>query len=175
MTGTDTSACVLVVFGGAGDLTRRLLLPALLNLAAEGELPERFALVGFARTDLDDESFRQRLDDAVKEHVRREIDPGLWATLRRNVRWVQGNFDEPEAYVRLRETLGEVGGSGGCDLFYLACPPRFFGEVATQLDAVGLAREEDARARRLVVEKPFGRDLTSARELNRHLKDLKRF
>ena len=170
MTGTDTSACVLVVFGGAGDPTRRLLLPALLNLAAEGELPERFALVGFARTDLDDESFRQRLDDAVKEHVRREIDPGLWATLRRNVRWVKGNFDEPEAYVRLRETLGEVGGSGGCDLFYLACPPRFFGEVATQLDAVGLAREEDGRARRLVVEKPFGRDLTSARELNRHLR-----
>ena len=75
--GHDASACVLVVFGGAGDLTRRLLLPALLNLAAEGELPERFALVGFARTDLDDEGFRQRLDEAVKKHVRREIEPGL--------------------------------------------------------------------------------------------------
>ena len=173
MTGTDTSACVLVVFGGAGDLTRRLLLPALLNLAAEGELPERFALVGFARTDLDDESFRQRLDDAVKDHVRREVDPGLWATLRSNVRWVKGNFDDPEAYIRLRETLEEIRGeqgTSGCDLFYLACPPRFFGDVATQLDAVGLARGEDGRARRLVVEKPFGRDLASARELNRHLR-----
>jgi len=173
VTGTDTSACVLVVFGGAGDLTRRLLLPALLNLAAEGELPERFTLVGFARTDLDDESFRQRLDDAVKDHVRREVDPGLWATLRSNVRWVKGNFDDPEAYIRLRETLEEIRGeqgTSGCDLFYLACPPRFFGDVATQLDAVGLARGEDGRARRLVVEKPFGRDLASARELNRHLR-----
>jgi glucose-6-phosphate 1-dehydrogenase len=173
--GRDTSACVLVVFGGAGDLTRRLLLPALLNLAAEGELPERFALVGFARTDLDDESFRKRLDDAVKEHVRRELDPELWATLRRNVHWVRGNFDDPEAYVRLRETLGEIRGeqgTSGCDLFYLACPPRFFRDVATQLAAAGLTTEEAGHARRLVVEKPFGRDHTTARELNRHLRSV---
>ena len=175
MTGTDTSACVLVVFGGAGDLTRRLLLPALLNLAAEGRLPERFALVGFGRTDLDDEGFGERLDAAVKEHVRRKVDPGLWATLRRRVRWVKGAFDDPEAYTRLRETLGEIRGeqgASGCDLFYLACPPRFFGDVATQLAAAGLAREEAGHARRLVVEKPFGRDLASARELNRHLRSV---
>ncbi len=172
-TNTDAGGCVLVVFGGAGDLTRRLLLPALLNLAAEGRLPERFALVGFARTDLDDDTFRERLDAAVKEHGRREIDPGLWAALRRNVRWVRGAFDEPEAYARLRETLAEIRGeqgASGCDLFYLACPPRFFGDVATQLAAAGLAREEPGHARRLVVEKPFGRDLASARELNRHLR-----
>lgn len=170
----DDGGCVLVVFGGAGDLTRRLLLPALLNLAAEGRLPERFSLVGFARTDLDDESFRERLDGAVEKHVRRKLDPALWAKLRSNVRWVRGNFDDPEAYKKLREVLTEIHGEGGsgCDLFYLACPPRFFGDVATQLGEVGLAREENGRARRLVIEKPFGRDLSSARELNRHLRSV---
>ncbi|MGD8897003.1 MAG: glucose-6-phosphate dehydrogenase [Acidobacteriota bacterium] len=164
--------CALVVFGGAGDLTRRLLLPALLNLAAEGRLPEHFALVGFARTDLDDEGFRERLDTAVKEHGRKDLDPALWAALRPRVRWVRGNFDEPEAYERLAKTLSEVHagpGSGACDLFYLACPPRFFADVATRLGAAGLAREGDGRSRRLVVEKPLGRDLASARELNQHL------
>jgi glucose-6-phosphate 1-dehydrogenase len=171
VTTAGNAGCVLVVFGGAGDLTRRLLLPAILNLAAEGRLPERFAIVGFARTDLDDESFRERLDDAVEKHARKKLDPALWAALRPRVRWVRGAFDDPEAYERLAKTLSEMHGAreGGCDLFYLACPPRFFGDVATQLGAAGLAREEDGRSRRLVVEKPFGRDLTSARALNRHL------
>ncbi len=169
------AGCTLVVFGGAGDLTRRLLLPALLNLAAEGRLPDRFSLVGLARTDLDDESFRGRLDGAVEEHGREGLDPALWAALRPNVRWVRGNFDEPEAYTRLAEVLAEVRGgreAGGCDLFYLACPPRYFEDVATRLGAAGLAREEDGRSRRLVVEKPFGRDQASARGLNRHLMEI---
>jgi glucose-6-phosphate 1-dehydrogenase len=172
--GDGAPGCVLVVFGAAGDLTRRLLLPALLNLAAERRLPERFALVGFARTDLDDESFRQRLDEAVKEHARGGLDPALWARLRPNVRWVRGSFDEPEAYERLVKTLAEVhaGDVGGCTLFYLACPPGFFDAVVTRLGASGLARDEDGRASRLVVEKPFGRDLASARKLNRHLLDV---
>jgi glucose-6-phosphate 1-dehydrogenase len=173
---TDTPreqpGCTLVVFGGAGDLTRRLLLPALLNLAAEGRLPGRFSLVGFARTDLDDESYRERLDGAVEAHAREGLDPALWAALRPRVRWVRGDFDEPEAYGRLARVLSEARGGHdgvGCDLFYLACPPRFFEEVATRLGAEGLAREEGPRARRLVVEKPFGRDQASARELNRHV------
>jgi glucose-6-phosphate 1-dehydrogenase len=167
----DRPGCSLVVFGGAGDLTRRLLLPALLNLAAEGRLPEDFSLVGFARTDLDDETYRQRLDGAVEAHAREGLDPALWAALRPRVRWVRGGFDDPEAYTRLATTLGEVHGAqgpGGCDLFYLASPPRYFEDVATNLGAAGLSREED-RSRRLVVEKPFGRDQASARELNRHL------
>jgi glucose-6-phosphate 1-dehydrogenase len=167
----DAGGCVLVVFGAAGDLTRRLLLPALLNLAAERRLPERFALVGFARTELDDEGFRKRLDAAVKEHARDGLDPALWARLRPNVRWVRGNFDEPEAYDRLAKTLAEVhaGDVGGCNLFYLACPPDSFDVVVTRLGACGLARDEGGRSSRLVVEKPFGRDLASARKLNRHL------
>ncbi len=166
------AGCALVVFGGAGDLTRRLLVPALLNLAAEGRLPERFALVGYARTDLDDESYRERLDEAVREYAREDLDPALWAALRPRVRWVRGGFDEPEGYARLKEVLGEVhgpGGGGGCDVFYLACPPPFFEEIANRLGTAGLAREEDGRSRRLVVEKPFGRDRSSAQELNRRL------
>ena len=111
----------------------------------------------------------------MAEHTREGLDPALWAALRPRVRWVRGDFDDPEAYARLAETLSEVHGApgtGGCDLFYLACPPRYFEEVATQLGAAGLAREEDGRSRRLVVEKPFGRDQASARELNRHLMEV---
>jgi glucose-6-phosphate 1-dehydrogenase len=168
------TGCVLVVFGGAGDLTRRLLVPALLNLAAEARLPERFSLVGYGRTDLDDARYRDRLDAAVKEHARKDLDTTLWSGLRDRIRWVRGGFDDADCYVRLRETLDEVRGGqvDGCDVFYLACPPRFFEEVATRLGAVGLARNEEGRSRRLVVEKPFGRDRPSARELNRRLLDV---
>jgi glucose-6-phosphate 1-dehydrogenase len=168
------AGCVLVVFGGAGDLTRRLLVPALLNLAAEGRLPNGFSLVGYGRTDLDDDSYRKRLDEAVRQHARESLDPALWRDLRRRVHWVRAGFDEPEGYQRLEHTLGEIrdGNGRGCDLFYLACPPRFFEEVATRLGAAGLAAEEKQRARRLVVEKPFGRDRASARELSRRLLDV---
>jgi glucose-6-phosphate 1-dehydrogenase len=166
------SPCALVVFGGAGDLTRRLLLPSLLNLAAEGRLPDHFALVGYARTDLDDESYREKLDQAVRTYASKELDPALWRKMRPRVRWVRGGFDDPGGYERLSAVLEEIDaehGKGGCSVFYLACPPRYFEEVARQLGAAGLARSEEGRGRRLVVEKPFGRDLESARELNRHL------
>jgi len=165
-------ACVLVVFGAGGDLTRRLLVPALLNLAAEGRLPERFALVGFGKTDLDDETMRGRLDAAVREHASKDIDPALWKALRPRVRFVRGRFDDPAPYSELKRELERVDaehGTGGSYLFYLACPPRFFADVSDHLGAVGLAREEEGRWRRVVVEKPFGRDLASARELNRRL------
>jgi glucose-6-phosphate 1-dehydrogenase len=167
------NGCALVVFGAGGDLTRRLLLPALLNLAAEGRLPERFALVGFGRTDLDDERLRQRLDEAVRDHARPGLDPALWAALRPRVRYVRGRFDEDEAYGALRSTLEEVDrahGTAGRYLFYLACPPRFFAEVSDRLGGQGLAREDGDRWRRLVVEKPFGDDLHSARVLNDRLR-----
>jgi glucose-6-phosphate 1-dehydrogenase len=170
--GRNPAECTLVVFGGAGDLTRRLLLPSLLNLASEGRLPDRFALVGYARTNLDDESFRERLDEAVEVHASKDLDPGLWKKLRPRVYWVRGGFDDPEGYQRLKRVLDRVGadqGTAGCTVFYLACPPRYFEEVARQLGAAGLVRNEKGCCRRLVVEKPFGRDLESARELNRHL------
>jgi glucose-6-phosphate 1-dehydrogenase len=168
----NASQCTLVVLGGAGDLTRRLLLPSLLNLAAEGRLPDRFALVGYARTDLDDESYREKLDEAVRTHASKDLDPGLWKSLRPRVRWARGGFDDPEGYERLKTVLQEVGdehGTAACAVFYLACPPRYFAEVARRLGAAGLARNEKGRSRRLVVEKPFGRDLASARDLNRRL------
>jgi len=169
------ASCTLVVFGGAGDLTRRLLLPAILNLAREGRLPEGFSLVGYGRTDLDDEGYRERLDDALESHARNTVDPALWAALRARVRWVRGNFDDPDGFARLGRTLAEVGsppGAPGCVLFYLACPPRYFLDVARQLGAAGLAREVSGQSRRLIVEKPFGRDLASARDLNLRLLEI---
>jgi glucose-6-phosphate 1-dehydrogenase len=167
------NGCALVVFGAGGDLTRRLLLPALLNLAAEGRLPERFAVVGFGRTDLDDERLRQRLDEAVRAHARPGLDPALWAALRPRVRYVRGRFDDDEAYGRLRSVLEEVDRAHGTDgryLFYLACPPSFFTDVSDRLGRHDLARENGGRWRRLVVEKPFGSDLDSARALNGRLR-----
>jgi len=167
------NGCVLVVFGAGGDLTRRLLVPALLNLAAEDRLPERFALVGFGRTDLDDERLRERLDAAVKEHARPGLDPALWKALWPRVRYVRARFDEREGYVRLQAELEKVDtdhGTGGRYLFYLACPPTFFSHVSDNLGATGLATGTSGRWRRIVVEKPFGHDLGSALELNRHLR-----
>jgi len=166
------NGCVLVVFGAGGDLTRRLLIPALLNLAAEGRLPERFAFVGYGKTELDDETLRERLDAAVKEHVHKDLDPELWKALRARVSYVRGRFDDKDAYGQLKAELERVDGEHGTSgryLFYLACPPRFFGDVSDHLGAYGLDREENGRWRRIVIEKPFGHDLESALALNRRL------
>ena len=102
------NGCVLVVFGAGGDLTRRLLIPALLNLAALGRLPERFALIGFGKTDLDDETLRERLDAAVKEHAHKDLDPALWKALRARVSFVRGRFDDESAYGQLKAELERV-------------------------------------------------------------------
>jgi len=163
--------CALVVFGAGGDLTRRKLVPALLHLAEGGLLPERMALVGMGKTEFDDEGLRERLDEAVAEHAS-ELDPSHWRKLRPRVSFVQGRFEDPAGYERLTQALrrtDEAHGTGGRYLFYLAAPPRFFVPITERLAAAGLAREENGSFRRLVVEKPFGRDLESARELNRRL------
>ena len=161
----------LVIFGVTGDLSRKKLMPAVYDLANRGLLPPGFALVGFARREWEDDDFAQIVQDAVKAHARTEYREEIWQQLSQGIRFVQGDFDDPDAFRRLRETvetLDHERGTMGNHAFYLSIPPRAFSVVAEQLLASGLVKESagDERWRRVVIEKPFGHDLESARELN---------
>lgn len=166
--------CVMVIFGASGDLTRRLLIPSLYNLAHDGLLPRNFAVVGMARQEMSQEDFRRDMHKALQESTRvKQVDAPLWEELQKRLYYVSGAFQEPEGYTRLADTLlqcDRTHGTRGNYLFYLATPPTFFGEIVQQLGRADLAqeREEEGRGwRRTIIEKPFGHDLVSARTLNR--------
>ncbi|GAB3269139.1 glucose-6-phosphate dehydrogenase [Microbacterium sp. MEC084] len=161
----------LVIFGVTGDLSRKKLMPAVYDLANRGLLPPGFALVGFARRDWEDQDFAQVVQDAVKQYARTEYREETWQQLAAGIRFVQGEFDDPEAFRRLRETVDRLDverGTMGNHAFYLSIPPKAFPVVAQQLLDSGLVddKPDDDRWRRVVIEKPFGHDLASARELN---------
>ena len=163
--------CAMVIFGANGDLTRRKLIPALYNLRRNNLLSDDFAVIGFAR-ELDDESYRKRLGEEIKKHLTGELDKEVWDWLAERIHTVSGNFKDPDAYQRLKKSLAKVDderGIGGNYLYYLATPPSFFSEVPRRLREAELTAEEGDRWRRVIVEKPFGRDLDSARTLNREL------
>src|SRR4051812_41542921 len=164
--------CGLVLFGVTGDLSRKKVMPAIYDLANRGLLPPGFSLTGFARRDWAHEDFAQVVHDAVKAHARTEFREEVWKQLAEGFRFVPGNFDDDTAFNTLRRTideLDEVRGTGGNHAFYLAIPPGFFGNVVGQLKEHGLARPASGSWRRVVVEKPFGHDEQSARELNQTL------
>ncbi len=168
---SPTGPCAMVIFGAGGDLTRRKLIPALYNLRDGGLLPDSFAVVGFAR-ELDDKGFRDKLRREVRKHLTGDFKPALWEWIEERLYCSPGNFRDADAYVRLKDTLAEVDerhGTEGNYLHYLATPPSFFAEIPRRLNEVGLTRERGKRWRRVIVEKPFGHDLDSARELNRNL------
>ena len=158
----------LVVFGATGDLTRRKLLPAVYNLAHEGALPERFELVGVARSEQSDEDFREMAREAIERFSRRRPDPYVLDALLAGMRYLPGTFDDDDVYGDLDRTLDDVDSDSGVQLnrlFYLATAPQFFPVICAKLGAAGLHRSEAAETR-IVIEKPFGYDLASARELN---------
>ncbi len=164
--------CVLVIFGAAGDLTRRLLLPAIANLRDTGLLPEKFAILGVARNELSDDVFRHDLGEDLKSFATIKIDPADIAWFTERAYYLPGDFADPSTYTKLARRLKEIAGkheAGSNYLFYLATPPKVFGLVAEQLGKAGLTREEEGTWRRLIVEKPFGTDLHSAQALNRQL------
>jgi glucose-6-phosphate 1-dehydrogenase len=164
--------CAIVIFGGAGDLTKRKLLPALYNLRLHGLLPRDFAIIGVSRREMSDEVFRDQLTRDMREFVTRPVDGAVWEDFRRRLYYCQGASGDPATYRRLAERLKEVGarhGTRGNALFYLATPPDLFAEIVRRLGAAGLARETNSGWRRVIVEKPFGRDLISARALNRDI------
>jgi glucose-6-phosphate 1-dehydrogenase len=167
--------CGLVLFGVTGDLSRKKVMPAIYDLANRGLLPPGFSLVGFARRDWADQDFAQIVHDAVKEHARTPFREEVWNQLSEGFRFVPGNFDDDAAFEHLRRTIEELDqlrGTGGNMAFYLAIPPSFFGTVVGQLKEHGLADRSAGQWRRVVVEKPFGHDLESARELNDILADV---
>src|SRR5262245_20107134 len=164
--------CTLVIFGASGDLTRRLLVPALYNLAAGGLLGESYSIIGVARPELSSEAFRSGLEKGLREFATRPVDERIAKSMFSSVDYVQGDFDDPKVYERLRQTLERVEqtrSTRGNRLFYLATPPAAFALIGGQLGRSGLAREENGAWRRLIVEKPFGTDLASALNLNRQL------
>ncbi|MEB3068499.1 glucose-6-phosphate dehydrogenase [[Mycobacterium] vasticus] len=161
--------CGVVIFGVTGDLARKKLMPAIYDLANRGMLPPTFALVGFARRDWADEDFADVVYQAVKEHARTPFRQAVWDRLAAGFRFVAGTFDDDDAFARLSKTLEDLDaerGTGGNHAFYLSIPPAAFPVVCEKLHASGLARPRDGRWSRVVIEKPFGHDLSSARELN---------
>ncbi|MBO1334365.1 glucose-6-phosphate dehydrogenase assembly protein OpcA [Streptomyces sp. VRA16 Mangrove soil] len=159
----------LVIFGVTGDLSRKKLMPAVYDLANRGLLPPGFSLVGFARREWQDEDFAQEVHDAVKQHARTPFREEVWQQLIQGMRFVQGNFDDDDAFETLKHTIQDLDksqGTGGNFAFYLSVPPKFFPQVVQQLKKHGLADAPDGSWRRAVIEKPFGHDLASAKELN---------
>ena len=164
--------CAIVIFGATGDLTKRKLLPSLYNLRSNGLLPRDFALVGVVRKPMDDEAFRDIMSAEIREFATRPVDPQLWAEFRERLHCVSGDLESPETFRKLGERLAELDRehrTGGNALFYLATPPDAFGPLVLRLGESGLIREEGERWRRVIVEKPFGRDLDSARQLNEQI------
>jgi glucose-6-phosphate 1-dehydrogenase len=168
--------CTIVIFGASGDLTKRKLLPALYNLAKEQLLPDELAVIGYARRDIGTPNFRERLGEEAGQHVGK-LDPEVWKWLESRVYYQRGDLDTPEDYAGLERTLAEVEQrhkTGGNILFYLATAPDLFAPVVRRLHERGLTteveREGSSRWRRVIVEKPFGHDLVTAKALNRDLR-----
>ncbi|MBP3080414.1 Glucose-6-phosphate 1-dehydrogenase [Streptomyces sp. ADI96-15] len=159
----------LVIFGVTGDLSRKKLMPAVYDLANRGLLPPGFSLIGFARREWQDQDFAEVVHDAVKEYARTPFREEVWQQLAQGMRFVQGTFDDDASFETLKATMEELDkeqGTGGNFAFYLSVPPKFFPKVVQQLKKHGLADAPEGSWRRAVIEKPFGHDLASARELN---------
>jgi glucose-6-phosphate 1-dehydrogenase len=168
MSNPRADAGILVIFGASGDLTRRKLLPAMYNLAESGHLPEEFAILGVARPRLDRDAYRSQMRERVRAAEGEPLDDRKWTRIEERLYYVSGEFNDPQLYTMLARTLDEIRDAHGIPpnyLFYLAVPPDLFGTVATQLAEAGLTRE-DVGWRRIIIEKPFGYDLASARALN---------
>jgi glucose-6-phosphate 1-dehydrogenase len=172
--------CAMVIFGSSGDLTKRLLIPALYNLAKAGRLSDKFALIGVDRTDRSHEEFRAYLAEGVRSFVSdtgtgpvtAPFDARAWEFLAARMTHLKGDVTDPAMYDQLGQALKEIEtahGTAGNVVFYLAVAASLFAPVVERLAAAGLTREEDQHWRRVIIEKPFGHDLESARELDARL------
>ncbi|MCF7689114.1 MAG: glucose-6-phosphate dehydrogenase [Cephaloticoccus sp.] len=162
---------VVVIFGASGDLTARKLIPAVYNLGADSLLPTDFHLVGYGRKEIPDEEFRKLAADAIKEFSRREPDEKVWDRIASNTTYVAGGYDDPAAYQRLARHIDEIEKRVGRDvqaLFYISTPPSVFAPILRNLGAAGLAGKHLGAPHhaKVIIEKPFGRDLESALALN---------
>jgi glucose-6-phosphate 1-dehydrogenase len=170
--GQRAGACVVVIFGASGDLTKRKLLPALYNLAKDGLLPKEFALVGSARSPISHEDYKKKVAQDLRDFATTAVDPKLVDWFTERAYYQAGDAKDPFLYKQLADLLHQLDekhGTSGNYCFYLATAPNYFVEITRQLGAAGLT-QENTHWRRVVYEKPFGRDLDSARTLNREIR-----
>lgn len=164
----------VVIFGATGDLTGRKLVPALFSLAVENRLPQHFRVVGFARTKWSHDEFRQKMREAVEEHGRYDLKENerVWESFAQNFFYIAGNFNEAKDFKAIDDLLKEQAEEHKVPdnrTYYLAAPPQFFDDIVSNLGANEMAAESEDGYRRIIIEKPFGNDLASARELNQIL------
>ena len=165
--------CVVVIFGATGDLTRRKLLPALFRLTEQRLIPAEFAILGTARHAMSDDEFRAQMQQAIKEFADDEnFDESTWQSFAKRLFYIGGEFNDTDLYAKLKSKLDEIDtecNTRGNRLFYLATAPDNFGLIAGQLGKADLAKPKQESWTRIIVEKPFGHDLESARVLNQQL------
>jgi len=164
--------CAIVIFGANGDLTKRLIIPTLYNLARTNLLPKSLALVGVDHNKKGSEEWSGQLKDFLGQVLSKnneQVDEGLWQQVARSMTFLSGDFEKPDTYSRLKDQLAELDEKqslGGNVLFYMAVADRFFATIAGKLGEAGLVNSDAKGFRRLIVEKPFGHDLASAKALN---------
>src|SRR6266403_1297193 len=166
--------CSIVIFGATGDLTHRNLVPALYNLAADGELPPAVTIVGFARRPKTDDELRRDLEEATRKFSRQPVRDEIWKTFAQSIVYHQSEFEDESGYQTLAKRLDEIDknhGTRGNRLFYFAAAPDQFEPILKHLKAAGLNETCQGSWARIIVEKPFGADLDSARELNRIIRN----
>ena len=159
----------MVIFGASGDLTYRKLIPALYNIAADGDLPASLTVTGFARREKTDELFRKELEEAARKHSRQTVDDEIWGGFSERIFYHRSEFGDSDGYKRLAERLNKFDaerGTRGNRLFYLSVAPGEFEGILEKLAEAGLNKAPDGSWARVIVEKPFGSDLASAQELN---------
>lgn len=162
--------CNIVIFGATGDLTHRKLIPALYNLAADGELPPAVTVIGFARREKSDDDFRHEMEEATRQFSRQPVRDEIWKPFAESIFYLQSEFADEGGFRRLAECLAKMDkerGTRGNRLFYFAVAPDQFEPILKNLKKVGLNESASGSWTRVIVEKPFGSDLDSARELNR--------
>jgi glucose-6-phosphate 1-dehydrogenase len=167
----------MVIFGATGDLTKRKLIPALCNLAQDKLLSDQFAIVGFATNDFNTETFRTMLTEEIPKYATSPVDLKFWEELSKRIYYVRGDFQDADAYKRLNDQIQQADklhNTQGNKFYYLAVAPRFFSPIVSKLGQCGMTQEGNGHWVRVIVEKPFGHDLASAKQLNQDLKQVLR-
>ena len=170
--GGTAEPCAVVLFGASGDLAKRKVIPAMFDLANHNSLGSRYVIVGFARTPMSDEDFRATTGEAAKTMSEiGPVDPKQWEDFASSLYYSSGDYSDPKAYEQLIKRLTELEAEkklGGNRLFYLSTPPEVYPHIVEQLGRAGLARPSSPNSWvRIIIEKPFGRDLATAKELNK--------
>lgn len=165
---------VVVIFGASGDLTARKLAPAIFNLGIDNLLPGEFHLIGYSRSEITDENFRKSLDDAIEEHSRRPLNREIWGRVRQHTTYHAGGYDDPKSFAMLADKIDKIEEDLGREVqrvFYISTPPSVFVPIIENLGSSAMARAHLGTkfASKVIVEKPFGKDLESARALNQSI------